>query len=350
MNDSYNLTDDYFNQTSIEDVVYPAESVRVVIISIFGLLSTFSVILTYLTFYKQLGNKITYTILFWMFVSDFIYSMGSVVGYQNETNFACVWLGLVTNIGTLSNVFWSILLAYLLYTIIKGEKFVLRYYHHIICWGLSIFLTLIPYSNARYGSNDNDEYIWCWIKNTDDSPEWAGQLWFWLSYYFWIWLAIASIIVLYIASFIKVRFNKKASEQTISNFYSTLYSICGYQITVVVIWALMCTADFYSYYFYEESLTNEVILNIYLWAYDLAIGIGVLHSIYFWYYNKYCRKLWYDFYKAGFSRKKFLDNMRKQTQMTNIASSNVESNNASTKKYSTKSQIILTKSQIIPTK
>ncbi len=328
MNETYNSTfeSDLYNQTITEDIEYPAESMRAIILSALSLISTFSVILTYLIFFKQLGNKITYTIIFWLFLSNFVYSLGTVVGYQNETNFACLWLAIIGNIGTLCNVCWQILLSYLLYAIVaKGNKFELKYYHHLICWGISIFFTLIPYSNAKYGSDDDGYYVWCWLRTTEDSPEWAEQLWFWLSYYFWIWLGIIVVIGFYIMSFLKIKFNKKASEQTLKNFYTTLYSICGYQIIMIIIWGLMCTVDFYSYYFYEESLINPITTNISLWIYDFAIGIGILYTIYFWLYNKNCRNLWYDFYKAGFSISKFNERLHTQSQITQINSSTHQS-------------------------
>jgi hypothetical protein len=235
-------------------------------------------------------------------------------------------MGLLTNIFSISSVLWSIVLAYLLYWIINNNhnaKFNLHYFYHIFIWGISLLVTFIPLINSTYGPPDG--HGWCWIISTDNSPDWAEELWFWLSYYLWIWLSIIIIIILYLASFFTIYYNKlKTSEQTLKNFYSTLKSISGYQVIIIICWGLCCISDFMEYY--SDTPISNIFDSITGYA---GVSVGFLQTIYFWIYNTNCRNMWLDLYKVNFNIYKFYDLRKNYSSVSKITIRHYQNSNVS---------------------
>lgn len=109
----------------------------------------------------------------------------------------------MTNIFGLSGIMWTVMLTFLLYSIVVLEKPIKPDWgHHLVCFGVPIVATFIPLTNTTYGPPEGEG--WCWIVATESSPEWAEPLWFWLSFYLWIWGSVVVMGFLLLAIFIKV--------------------------------------------------------------------------------------------------------------------------------------------------
>jgi len=74
--------------------------------------------------------------------------MGTPLNHSSS----CYFEGIVTNVFTLSSVFWCVLITFLLNTIVnKARPFEIKKWMHLLCWGLPVLLTLLPFTKTNYG-------------------------------------------------------------------------------------------------------------------------------------------------------------------------------------------------------
>lgn len=217
----------------------------VIIVSALSAFFSIPFCFSYVIFYAELSKKISYEILFYFFISNFFTSIGSVVGLPDETNLACWWEGIMTNIFTLSAINWiTVLSAFLLFIIADKKKYLhLNFIYHFVCWGIPVIFTFLPLINSTYGPPDGEG--WCWVVDNETTPEWGAELWYWLSFYLWVWLSFILIIIfgsLSIYSYSLIRKHTKNNKHIISVFQKFI----GYPIIILITWGPSTVQDYIS--------------------------------------------------------------------------------------------------------
>jgi hypothetical protein len=133
--------------------------------SFLSTVSTFCVLVTLFIFRKDLRRKPTTPIIFNIFISNFLTSIGSLPGVPIDQSFGCWFEGFVTNVFTLSSMFWTVVITWMMYCTIANTS--LDYNHvlvSLLCWGVPVLATFLPFINSSYGAPDGEG--WCWIIDT----------------------------------------------------------------------------------------------------------------------------------------------------------------------------------------
>ena len=111
------------------------------ILSIIG--SGFMVV-TY-TIFPRLQAYRYMEIIFYVSLNDIVASVGVALGDTTSGSVACWIQGLTTNYNYLSSIFWTVVLSYDLFSIIKSSKPIKDHrLCHLLCWCLPLLLTLLP--------------------------------------------------------------------------------------------------------------------------------------------------------------------------------------------------------------
>ena len=206
--------------------------------SLFSMLMTMSVVLTW-RFFPKLHKKISLEVIAYRAVSDFMSGVGSVVGEQSTGQSLCWFEGIVANIFQISSVFWTVVITYMIYSIvILGKPAKLNKYHHLVCWGLPLVTTLLPLINVTYGNpGDDAPYGYCWITALSNSPPWAVEFWNWESFYFWIWGGLGVFVSLFVLIMKDIH---NVAENTRETLMKVIRKLRVYPIIIVCCWVFTC--------------------------------------------------------------------------------------------------------------
>ena len=216
-------------------------TVGMLTVSILSMLSSLLILITGVLLPYQ-WNKTYMKIIYYIAIADFLTALGSSVGTPHNRSSSCYFEALVTNIFTLSSVFWCVIISYLLYYIVaKGKSFPVDYKMHIVCWGFPVVVTLLPFINTNYGGVDDDGGSWCFIVDDDRSGSWDTTIWFWLAYYLWIWLSIIFILAINCIVMYKAKYQLK--EETKIEVNAAIKKMVGYPLVIVLVWAVSTAYD-----------------------------------------------------------------------------------------------------------
>eukprot|EP01041_Mallomonas_annulata_P014748 gene14748-31338_t len=93
---------------------------------------------------SDLRKKTYIQIIFWSSLSDFLGAVATSLGYLEDGTDICVAQGIASNIFPLARVFWTVVITYLMYTIVVLSKpMTLTFPIHIAVWTLSTLPTLL---------------------------------------------------------------------------------------------------------------------------------------------------------------------------------------------------------------
>jgi hypothetical protein len=111
-----------------------------------------------------------------IFISTFLTSAGSMCGTPVDKSFCCWFEGIVTNVFTLSAIFWAAAITILMYSSVASRVpwKMHPFWGPAICWGVPVLVTVLPFLNQSYGS-PGGEIGWCWLVDTESSPYWCVQ-------------------------------------------------------------------------------------------------------------------------------------------------------------------------------
>ncbi len=117
-----------------------------------------------------------------IFISTFLTSAGSMCGNPADKSFCCWFEGIVTNVFTLSAIFWAAAITVLMYSAVANRVpwKMDSLWVPAICWGVPVLVTVLPFLNQSYGS-PGGEIGWCWLVDTASSPYWCVQFYLPLS-------------------------------------------------------------------------------------------------------------------------------------------------------------------------
>eukprot|EP01041_Mallomonas_annulata_P014747 gene14747-31337_t len=130
-------------------------------ISIASCLGALSIMIIYAVS-PDLRKKTYIQILFWSSLSDFFGAVATSLGYLEDGTDICIAQGIASNIFPLARVFWTVVITYLMYTIIVLSKpMTLTFPIHIVVWCLSTLPTLLVFTTNRIGTNGRPD--WCFV-------------------------------------------------------------------------------------------------------------------------------------------------------------------------------------------
>jgi len=166
-------------------------------ISLFSFFASMSYVFSYVIFFKGAKGKFSLELLLYVHLSNALTSLGSAPGNPLDYSLSCWWMGIATNVFTISNCLWTMCVAFVINQMFyqevgTGSKIRIGWKHHLLCWGLPILVTVIPFGSASYGapgrtyienatdstiySSNNDGLGWCWIVDNFDSPAWGAGM------------------------------------------------------------------------------------------------------------------------------------------------------------------------------
>ena len=170
-------------------------TVGMLVVSIFSMVASL-LVLAIVIVLPYTRKKTSMSVIYYIVISDFLTALGSAVGTPLNHSSSCYFEGIVTNVFTLSSIFWCVIITFLLYSIVtKGKQFEIKPWMHVFCWGFPFVVSLLPFINTNYGGSDDDGGSWCFIVDDDRSSEWDQIIWFWLAFYFWVWICIIIVLV-----------------------------------------------------------------------------------------------------------------------------------------------------------
>jgi len=223
-------------------------------------------------------KKTSISLIYYIVISDFMTALGSSVGTPLNHSSTCYFEGIVTNIFTLSSIFWCLVITFLLYSIVsRGKQFDINIYMHLFCWGFPIVVTLLPFINTNYGGSDDDGGSWCFIVDDDRSGEWDQTIWFWLAFYLWIWLSILTIIIIIGIVWFKTKYQIK--EDTKEDIRLAIRRLIGYPLIITLVWAVSTAYDTLTTLFPGQQFEGYDVMKFLATVYPCSQGFFI--AIYF---------------------------------------------------------------------
>jgi hypothetical protein len=149
--------------------------------SIVSTLSSAIVVLTVLMF-PRLYKKVSSQVAMQLALANVCASIPTIVGEQHSGTSLCWFLGVGANFGQLATFFWTVQITNMMYQmIINGKPAVLKRLEIAACWILPLLFTLLPLTNATYGSPVYDDdlvpYGYCWVVEDSRTPCGFGFAW-----------------------------------------------------------------------------------------------------------------------------------------------------------------------------
>jgi hypothetical protein len=208
-------------------------------ISILSCFASLFIILIYIT-ESQFQKKVHCSAIFYLSVSNFLFSLGGSFGLVKDRSILCTAQFLLTNIFPLVGFFWTFYIVFLMYGVYANNRTVksIGYQTHIISWLTPIILSLLPLTTNRYGTLDED-YGWCFIAPRSSTKEWQTLFWVLMSFYAWIWIAELFFGCFFLYSLYLTRMSHTAP----SNSRALLSSLMSYPLISLMCWTLPCYYD-----------------------------------------------------------------------------------------------------------
>lgn len=147
--------------------------------------------------YADLRN-FAFTLVFWMSVTDLIFSIGNIMGDVNGTSYPatdlCKFQGVLRSFGNLSSLIWAVSIAFTLHLCYLQQRIqfspatadsILPYFH-LACWIPTVVLTFLPFSTDSYVDSGG----WCSLSPTWIWIQFFGPLVIGVVYCCWVYYAI----------------------------------------------------------------------------------------------------------------------------------------------------------------
>jgi len=143
-------------------------------------------------------RKFAFKLVVMLSICDVIMGFGTYLEDGNEDNALCRVQAFIIQFGSISGVFWTLVIAYSIREVVllqprnlhiedKMQRF------HIVVWSSSLFLSILPFLSNSYGDADG----WCWISKYGKHQASYGTLWRMVCFYIPLWATIVFIIMIY---------------------------------------------------------------------------------------------------------------------------------------------------------
>ena len=300
-------TDDYYYSFKEGLVWSRGNTIIMFALSLSSVLLPLSAMLSILLF-KRERNKSSMRILLYKFTADILTSAGSTVGNPYSASRACWFEGIVTNIFTLASILWTGVIMLVLYSVLAFKKPLGDHWaFHVICWGLPVIATVIPFSTSTYGAPGG--MGWCWVVSKDDNPpSWEPQLWYWLSFYLYVWATMIFILAVSLRIIFHLR-SPDIKEKTRDQFFQVFYKLLGYPAIIFICWLPSTVSDYIQNVNPDAILPDEFLVS----TTSLDCLMGALSGFYFWLMNRTMYENWKNLYSVGFDLYKYDAQFNKST-------------------------------------
>jgi hypothetical protein len=211
-------------------------------------------------------------------------SFAVALGTTESGTFACGFQSLINSTFTLSGLFWSVVILYQVWLITVHGKILqdLTYFHYV-CWGLPLFLSLLPLIELKYGNSDDSQH-WCYLVGGDSEQTIS---WMVGTFFIWCWLAIGLNFYFLIAIIVKL----KQMAVVPSVLYTTLRRLIGYPAIYTIAWLPMTVIELCQVSGYHDNVVDSDGMLVIITA--LAISPGLFQSIIYFSMNDNVRLKWY---------------------------------------------------------
>lgn len=188
--------------------------------------------------------RTTNLIVLYIFISDMLSSVGTSFGPVSSGTYECWIQGFLTNIFPLASIFWTTLLISKIFKYLQHnyteENQIISWNNHLVCWGIPLFLTFIPFVNATYGCEEQ-ETCWCFIVATKHTPSWGVVFWYFTAFFMWLWggIIVYSCIILYVLAIVW-RYDADHRRKIMKK----LLYLTGYPLAIIISWIVVTVCDF----------------------------------------------------------------------------------------------------------
>lgn len=198
--------------------------------------SCFLVLISVLIF-PDLRNYRYIQLAVFVAINNFLGSVGIALGAQRDGSFGCAFQAITTNANYLSAIFWTNVIAYQFYILVFRGGMIPDHqmrWIHVVCWGIPIFLTLIPLTMLDFGNSD-DEESWCYYAMRGNSSRFKTStllIWKIFSFYLWVWLSAGVSVYLLTITNYRIR----TMEVVPNEVLTTRARLMWYPIITMVCW------------------------------------------------------------------------------------------------------------------
>ena len=178
--------------------------ITVLVVSIVSCICSLFIIVT-VTIFSEMKKKMFMKFIYYIAWSDFLMNVASVFGFPRDGSALCWAQGIIQNYFALCSFFWTTMLSYSMFSIVKYGKPNLKLWQmQLICWLFPLVLTLLPLSSAAYGTGSSD-FQWCIIVGKDGYSDTYVVAWSYCAYFGWLILSVILMTVWGIMSYLKIR-------------------------------------------------------------------------------------------------------------------------------------------------
>jgi len=254
----------------------------VIVVSVISCCFSLVVIIT-MMFFRNMQKGNFMPIIFFMSLSDLGMNSTSLLGFPSDGSTLCWMQGILQSYFAMCSWFWTTILAFRVYSIVKFGKCSLTNVHmHIFAWGFPMFLTLIPISTNNYGSSAFDTQ-WCVLTQRGDNPQWLTLFWSYVAFFCWLFVCI--VLMIFWQMSISYQFRNSPMKAVIRRTYDKVYL---YPVVMVICWVLNYWCDA----LYSEN-SGEA-LN----ALSMLFGIsnGIFSALIFMFKSEEARRRWKTYF------------------------------------------------------
>lgn len=264
--------------------------------SIISITCSLVLVITWLIF-PRIRRKVSVRVIVYLSLSNILASAATVVGEQYSGTSLCWFEGVVCNIGQLMSFFWTVKISKMIHDMLStGKPATITYTNHLICWGLPVVITLLPLSNATYGSpvydDDFTPYGYCWVVEDSRTPSWGLDFWHWFSFYVWIWGSMLLIAKDYVMIARKAN-SVQISDSTRKQLTGVVSKLRPYPIVMFVSWIWACITDLR-----PELQASDMSASISFWLSGLQ---GAFTGIIFFITNHDVSEHWRVLFRSRFT-------------------------------------------------
>lgn len=256
--------------------------IAMTIMSTLSAIGSLSILFTFQPSFRNRIAQRQVQIIAYIAISDLLTSLGSIVGYPANGDFACWWEGIVTNVFSLSSIYWSLDVMIHLYRIVVfGKLKQVGLVDHVLCWGIPLLATMLPLINSTYGAQGGDN--WCFVVPLQNrtgslSSTTMKVVWFYAAFYAHLLLCVAGMTAMAMAIRVKINSQVLIGARTMSTLEKTYRKLKWYPIVVIVCWTPECIDDTLQVELGDYP-GNKIVDGI---AAPLACCQGLFAAIIFW--------------------------------------------------------------------
>lgn len=238
-----------------------------------------AVIGTILFFKPMVNNGKFMPIILFISICDLGQNFASAFGFPDDNSEICWFQGIVSTYFTLSGWFWTTILAFRIYCLVRYSVCKLELWKmHAIAWGLPLVLVMLPLSSIDIGESPTGSQ-WCIFVRRGNNPRWLVAFWSYFSFFGWLF-ACSSLMILW-HCIINVRFRSSPMVAVVKRTYDKVYL---YPIAMICCWILNFICDDVSAFGNTKSFA----------ALSMIFGIsnGILSAIIFVVKSEEARRRW----------------------------------------------------------